>query len=322
MKLNYIKMPIKNILSMPSTLAPTAFVSIGVAKTCQDYYEASDKEKKKVLLKDLAILSGSVASLATVTPLTRWFTNTKFMDLFANSINILLSTIRGKSLFSNNSIITNAQKIVSHTEHVIKEALAATINTFVGVMGAVHANEFMYKFIFPKFPSLQDSSTEVEVFDSLECNKSKPQDDNGIDVVCNEGSVNDIKAIFDEFSYVEDTFNKKTVNRVFSAISDLPGMKAFEKPFVALSGFSVAETKGYKNKFKKTLYDLLANTLIPTIFISATSLFVDNKKMFVKYPSLLLSLVTGSLLGGVVADKVKDKIDKGVDNIGSRMSLM
>ena len=84
---------------------------------------------------------------------------------------------------------------------------------------------------------------------------------------------------------------------------------------IALTGFSVADTKGYHNKLKKTTYELLANVLIPTIFVSATGLFVHDKKSLVKYPALFLALVGGSYAGEFVASSFKDKIYKTIDGM-------
>lgn len=301
MKTDFVRTHIGNVISKPRVLGPAVFLAVGAAKTYQDYHTASPDKKSKILLKDSAILLGSLAAFTLVSPATRLFCNTKFVELFLKGANKLVSKFRKPINPTDNAALKKAQRFAENTEHVLKEAIAGTINTFAGVLGAVYSNEFMHKYVFSKPPFLIEESAETS-------NADKSKNDS------RSGFFQNSK-VFNNFNYVNNDFAKTTANRMFSTLSDLPDMKLLEKPMIALTGFSVANTKGYHNKLKKTTYELLANTLIPTIFVSAMSLIVQNKKSVIKYPALFAALTTGAMVGTVVADKNKTRIYDTIDNI-------
>ena len=86
-------------------------------------------------------------------------------------------------------------------------------------------------------------------------------------------------------------------------------------PILALTGLSVAQTEGYNNKIKRTAKELIANSLVPTVLISATSLAVENKKWYIKYPALFGGLTVGSYAGKKFSEKYHDKWDDAIDSI-------
>ena len=257
---------INKLISNPSILAPTTFIGIGAGKMVFDYQKAKPYEKKRTLIKDAAILAGSVGGFALMNPLT--------------------------SLFCKKAIFNNQNKIIKDTSYVFKQTLAATLNTFSGVLGAVLANEFIHKYVLnqPYFippPSALEETPEKEK----------------------------TKKVFANFITLTPNVATKAANRFVSNISDLPSMKVLSSPMIALTGFSVANTQGYHNKIKKTTNEILANTLIPTAVISATALFVNNKKSIIKYPALLSALGIGSLIGAYTANKSQQAIEKTIDKI-------
>lgn len=297
--------PVLTILSKPRVMGPAVFVAVGVAKACQDYKKEKPETKTKILLKDSAILTGSILGFALVNPMTRAFCGTKFVELFVNSSKNLVS--RFYKLPDKGSIkaIEKTEKVMKNVEHVIKESAAGTINTFAGIVGAIYANELMHKYVFsnPRF---------LEKFASKPANIESSANQ-AANIERNLFFKN--SSAFSSFNYVNMEFAKNTASRVFSTISDVPGMRLLEKPMIALTGFSVANTKGYHNKLKKTTYELLANTLIPTIFVTAMSLAVENKRPLIKYPALFFALTLGAAVGTKVADVYKNKINETIDSM-------
>lgn len=294
MKTNLIRNTFQNIITKPRFLGPAVFLGVGGVKTCCDYHKAPHERKTRVLLKDTAILAGSAAAFAVVSPLTRAFCNTRFVDLSLKAANKLISKFRKPLTSSNRTTLGQTEKFMQNTEHVLKEAVAGTINTFAGILGAVYSNEFMHKYVFSKPPFYVEPKQETLTSQNIKIPSSN---------------------VFKSFNYVNNEFTKATANKMFSTLSDLPEMKLLEKPMIALTGFSVANTKGYHNKLKKTTYELLANTLIPTIFVSAMSLAVQNKKPMIKYPALFTALTIGAVTGTVAADKMKERINNTIDSI-------
>ena len=298
-----IKKPITSFFTSPRFLGPSVFVGIGAYKTYQDYQKAKPERKSKILLKDTAILAGSVASFALVSPLTKAFCNTSFFNLFLSGIHKLLAKFKKTPVSTNKNTIAKTEKFIEYTEYVVKESIAGTINMFAGVLGAVYSNEFMHKYVFSKPPFSSENDEANQKSAAPVQNSNTEQKDNGYFKNSN---------VFSKFSPGAD-FAVATANRMLVTLTDYSNLKVMEKPMMALTGFNVADTKGYHNKLKKTTYELLANSLIPTIFVSAMSIAVKNKKPLIKYPALFVALSVGAFVGEKVADKYKQKIYDTID---------
>jgi len=251
-------------ITHPRILAPTLLIAVGAGKMLKDCNSAKPYEKKQIIIKDSAILAGSVAGFALMNPVT--------------------------SLFCRKEVFIN--QVIKNTSYVIKQSLAATLNTFAGVVGAVFANEFVKKHVLNK---VYFCPPPVWLEDSPEKQK-----------------VNDI---FKNFNMFPSNVATKTANRVVGNISDIPSMRVLSSPMIALTGFSVANTDGYHNKLKKTTKELMANALIPTAFVSVASLLVANKRNIIKIPALLSALVLGSYVGMVTAEKSQRVIGEKIDSI-------
>lgn len=290
--------PITDFITKPRLLGPAVFIAMGVYKTGKDYKKAKPERKNRTLAKDVAILAGSAAAFAVAAPLTKRFCHTQFVETCAKGLEKVKQSLRKKPFFQKpffhriakiSASLRQTQKITyesfKKTEHVLKESIAGTVNTFAGIVGAIYTNEVMHKYVLNK-PPFTDG-TQVS-----------------------GGNGDPVKKHKEPHNHAQ-----YTANRIFDTIVDLPAMRAFERSTAALAGFDVANTKGYHNKFKAAAYELLANTLIPTIFVSITSLGVSKTKWFVKYPALLAALSVGAIAGAKVADKYKDAIDEKIDGI-------
>lgn len=316
--------PITNILSSPRLVGPAVFVGVGLGKSALDYNRAKPEKKKKVFAKDAAILAGSVVAFTAVSPLTKKFCRTEFIKAAVEMSQKGFKKIKTSELFAKlfpkkakaftESVKSDSkgakefmEKQFNNVEYVLKQSIAGTINTFAGILGAIYANEFMHKYVLNK-PYFENKNTLVE---------HTPAEKEAIE----KSNINFQKKmmsnnkVFKNFDYINKDTATQTANRVFATISDLPSMKVLEKPMIALTGFSVANTKGYHNKFKKTSYELLANTMIPTLFVSVMSLIVGKRANIIKYPALVLSLVAGTSVGSVVANHYKTQINEAIDGI-------
>ena len=258
---------ITNTITKPRVIAPAAFLSIGAGKICYDYQKEQPVSKKRILLKDSAIIAGSALGFVIMNPFTRFIC---------------------KNCKAHN-------KIMKASEYILSQTAAGTLNTFAAIIGAIYSNEFVHKYFLdnPKYPDL---NTKVHT------------EDKSAGIIQQSG-------VFKNFNYVNNQFASTTANAMLSTALYVPAMKVFNTPMMALSGFSVANTKGYHNKLKKTTYELLANTLIPSLLISAVSMLVDNKKAVIKYPALFASVCAGSYAGVKVADKFKRQLDDKIDRL-------
>lgn len=182
--------------------------------------------------------------------------------------------------------------IIKNTEYVITQSIAAAINTLGGILGAVAGNALAYKYVLnrPYFAVKQDDKSESRYTPFWQNNK-----------------------VFTKFDYV----NKPAIETA-NAVLSLPNMNYFYAPMLALTGMSVAKTQGNSNQIKRTAKEVIANSLIPTFIVSAVSLFVHNKKNYIKYPSLLAALVVGSYCGNKIAEKYEDKLDETISSVNFR----
>ena len=258
---------ITNTITKPNVLAPAAFLSIGTGKVYYDYKKEQPTSKKRVLIKDSAIIAGSILGFLLVNPLTKFI--------------------------CKNYTIQN--KVMKASEYILAQAFAGTINTFAAIAGAIYSNELVHKYFLdnPKYPNLNTKNVSAD----------------------KSAGIIQQSSVFKNFNYVNTQFASTTANAMLSTALYVPAMKVFNTPIMALSGFSVANTKGYHNKLKKTTYELLANTMIPSLIISGVSLFVDKKKPVVKYPALFASICAGSYAGVNVANQFKQQLDEKIDGL-------
>ena len=334
MRITTITKPISNFLTKPKVLAPTVFLGIGAMKTILDYQKAPQEEKTQTLLKNTSILTGSALAFCVTNPIMKKFCNTSFFKLFSEGFKTAIQKITKKQL-KTHKVLQHTGNLLDKTEYVLKNTIAGTINTLAGILGAVFTDAFMEKFVFSKPPFTNPNKDNKEIIepqitetdkhsDDLEPEENPSNKNNDItpkkDLSQNGYFTN--SQVFNRFNSENILVAKKTANIVISTVSDLPEMKLLSSPMIALTGYSIAKTEGYNNKAKKACYELLANTLIPTLFIATTSLFVENKKGKIKYPSLLLSLLCGAFTGKKLADKFQEKMDKQIDKINMNKYFM
>ena len=251
---------VSKAITSPQVLAPTVFLAVSTGKTIHDYEKTKPSKKKSVLVKDSAMLTGSLLGFIATNPIAKALCN-------KNHFNKI---------------------VLKQTEYIARQTAGALIVTFGGIMGAIWANSFAHKFILnrPYFNKEQEQPAENSklLFESN---------------------------VFKNFNYVNNQF-KQTAFTVLA----LPNMNLLTAaPMLALTGMSVAKTEGYNNKIKRTAKELIANSLIPTIIISAASLPVENKKWYIKYPVLFGALTAGAYAGRKVSEKYHDKWDDAIDSI-------
>lgn len=276
------------------------FLAIGAAATIKDYHNAQENEKLKVLVKNSSMLAGSVLAFSLINPLTKAFVNTEMVKNTVKLTKKLVFKIAKKEITSH-KVIKNTQKAIEQTEKVVKTSIAATVNTFAGVAGAVAGSELVSRFVLNK-----------PFFDALNKRKIKDDTENDNSLQNNNGFFKNT-AVFNNFDYTTPKILKEASDRVFATFTDMPDVRLLSAPMVALTGFSVAKTDGYDNKLKKTSYELLANTFVPTIFVTAASIFLEHKKPVLKYLGMFAALFVGAVAGKYAADKITPVINQKID---------
>lgn len=123
---------VTSVLTRPRILAPTVFLAVGTGKTLLDYEKAKPEKKKRVLAKDSAILTGSLAGFLMINPFTR--------------------------MLCQNPNIKKA--LLKNTHYVLTQSIAGVLNTFAGIAGAVCGNELVHKYVLnrPYFQPAQNTA--------------------------------------------------------------------------------------------------------------------------------------------------------------------
>ncbi|MBS4761037.1 MAG: hypothetical protein KHX03_10110 [Clostridium sp.] len=294
----------------PKTAGVAAFLGIGAYKTIKDYRKAEPHEKKKVLAYDAAVIGGTTIAYMAMRPLSNWICKTKVVDTGAKLLSQMFHCFK-LAAFSKKSMkpSVKVQKTLEETkkalitslktaEDITKDCISGCLNTFAGFLGAIYSAAVMKKFVLSK-PYFNPPKSKNSGNDNENETKTQGYFQNSV--------------VFKNFNTNSDTL--KTVKHLTTTVLGMPEMRVFDVPMMAISGFAVADTKGYHNKFKKTTYTLIAYTLIPTFFYSLVSSFVKNAKGVYKYPLLFASLVGGGYAGKAVGDSLKEKIDKKIDGI-------
>lgn len=192
---------------------------------------------------------------------------------------------------------SSPKTIINSTRYIATQSIAGVLNTFAGILGAVIANEFIHKLLLNK-----SCFSKKPIADNNLKNTPEQQKNTGLFAQSN---------VFKNFNYVN-----QPAQYTAGALLSLPTVSAFTTaPMIALTGISVANTKGYNNKIKRTAKELITNSLIPTVLVSATSLLVNKKKGYIKYPALLSALTTGSFIGNILAKRYQDKLFETIDSI-------
>lgn len=221
--------------------------------------------------------------------------------ILAKDSSMLLGSLAGFLLINpltrrlcKNSNINKS--IVNNTRYVFAQSVSAMLNTLAGIAGAVCGNELVHKYVLnrPYFAPKTPKDVQAQALQAAAGNPLFIQ-----------------SKVFKNFNYVNES-----AQYTAGALLSLPYVSNFTTaPLIALTGMSVANTHGYSNKVKRTAKELIANSLIPTILVSAVSLMVNNKKGFIKYPSLLGALITGSVAGNLLAKRYQDKLYETIDSI-------
>lgn len=299
----------------PRTAGVGTFIGVGSVKTIYDYKKAEPQEKRKTLAYDAAVIAGTAVAYTGLRKATNLLCETQIVDnaakVFSNALNLSKKFKPIKHLLNPKS--TKVQKVLDltkktvltsleTTETIFKDCIAGVLNTFFGFLGAIYSSALMKKYVLNK-PFFNPEPTS-------------PKEENKTADQSRYNGYFQNSQVFQNFNMNSDT--AKTVKHITTTVLGMPQVKIFDTPLMAVSGISIAETKGYHNKFKKTTYSLLAYTLVPTFFYSLMTAFVKNAKPIIKYPLLIASLIGGTYAGKAIGDKYKDKIDKEIDKIDMR----
>lgn len=238
-----------------STLATGMFIASGCYKTYKDYKTASPKYKDRFLAKDCVVLSGAALGMFAYNTASRRITNSK---TYSNIIANISKKVNESSI--KNGIKTSLQ----YTTDIVKELTSGFLSTAAGILGALGADYLLSKTSFeqPKYENIEHKKDKISEY--LENNLSKFTDEN-------------------------------TRNVIYTSVSDLPKVRILSSGMLGADALELAKDKEFDKRLEHTTKYLVNDTLIPLIFLSASSSLTKNMKAKYRIPIIFSTLFCGIL---------------------------
>jgi len=299
----------------------------GAYKALTDYQRAPKEEKKKVLLRDSAILAGSAAGLAVYGSARNNFVNSafkksasKFID---NSFDNFKQTKMGKNLSKSlGKYFKKPLEIVAQNSYnIAKDCIDNVLMVASGILGAVsadyliqigHSHKKMVDKTIEKHLGIKPNKKEnVKAKKPVEQPKTPKQ--TKIDISKKHiDSMDKFKEKFkekitiNELKQFDKIVDEETQKNILSNITNMPEMRIFNTTMIGLQSFEVAEEKTFRDKLKHTTKSLVTNTLVPMFFLSLASNITKGMKSVYRIPLVFTTMVAGTMLAN---KKLGNKFD-------------
>lgn len=318
-------MPITNKISSilkPKILAPALFAGLGGYKTYKDYKKAKPENKYYTFVKDAMVLTTSAAGYLAATTLIKHTPNLPIVDKTVHFLGKGLKKIADikfvkekitphfkKHLKPLEQTPKFMHKSLNHIEQAIKDCIAATVITLGSIISALGGNVLVSKYIFKKHTeekhnkSVKDNKDKVtsKIPQNIEGKKNNNEPVNTIVKTDQSKSLNYLQ-------FVNQEFAKDPANKVFASVSFLPVLRALEFPMTAVQGFDISHEKNMTDKIKKTSYSLIANTFVPTFFISIATAITRGMKNVVRFPVICVTTLLGIAAGAAAGKYTENKV--------------
>ena len=266
----------------------------GAYKVVNDYQKAPQHEKKKVLIRDTAILGGSAAGLVAYTIGRKNFINSPLKKnaekLTAQFINKVKESKLWKSKY--NILKQPIKFITKNTYNIVRDSIDSSLVLLSGVIGGVatdyllnigntHKNYMTEK--------IEKKSNEIvqEVIDSHELDKQGTNIFNPFKKFK--------KNMPDDLKHFDNMIDENTKKNIIGNIYNMPEMRVFNNSFIGLQSFRIAEEKTFKDKLKCTTKSLLKDTLVPVFFLSLSSSITKGMKSIIRVPIIFSTLCLGTM---------------------------
>ncbi len=247
-----------------STLSAGVFIASGCYKTYKDYKTATPKYKDKFLVKDSLILSGAALGMFAHQAVSNKITRTRLYNKIIDNIS---------KKFNESGIKRGIKTSLQYTKDIIKDLASGFMSTAAGIIGALSADYLLSKTNFEQ----PDNS------ESIELEKSKVSE------------------------YIENNLSKftdeNTRNILYTSVSDLPKIKILSSGMIGADAIEIAQNNKLEKKLEHTTRYLVNDTLVPLIFLSASSALTKRMKAKYRIPVIFLSLFCGTLATQKILDR-------------------
>lgn len=284
-------MRIKSSANIPLSVLFT----LGAAKTAYDYYKADDKEKNDVFIRNSVIVGSSITGVATAQKYANKIISQQPIGKVAKSLSKwVLDIPKPKflkhffdALFdeNHNNKIDPGEDITQCTEIIqncFKDCFMVLSAILAGLAGGEILNLTYYK---NKKPTL--SHTDINALEPNYNIKANPDD------------------------------GLEQVSKILEG--DFKVLKAIDQPMAMFDALKITEEKDPSTKMKMTAYELIANALLPTFFISLAMSFTKNlsllKRICIVSASGGLGLLVGHRCAVQFNRSVTPEIAKNIEEI-------
>jgi hypothetical protein len=263
------KFPILNFIKQPKPLTPLLVVGVGGYQTLKNYKAAEKEDKTKGIVRDLSILSASIAGILMFQKATSKIFNIKiFSNLLTKATNLVKKIKAPTFLEKAKPIVSKAGTFTKNRIVDARDILKSTVEEFNGCLGGIIGGLTAASVVENLgFTPKKIKNKDRQANDSPNYNlRSNP--DNAVE----------------SFAKVAKTIGAKT-------------LQAVDLPIASVDSYAVTQEKGIENKFKKASYELIANNLLPALFLSTTVKATQNLNKYAKLGLRGLSLMLGLFLG-------------------------
>ncbi len=248
-------------ITSSGNLPISVLFAVGAVKTAYDYKKAPEKDKKNVFIRNTVIIGSSIAGvlgaqkyadkLIQKRPLKRFtYKLTKgFKDLpkpnfIKRMLNPLLDANHDKKVDFIEEV-TECDKII---QNCAKDCFIVSSAIIAGIISGEILNRTLFKHSKAATPLHTDLKT--------------------------------LKPNYNVAANPDEGFDK--ISRVLQG--DFRILEGVDQPMAVLDALSISQEKNTETKMKMTAYELIANALTPTFFISLAMSFTKNLKCISRIP--------------------------------------
>lgn len=265
-------------LTSTGNLPLSVLIALGAAKTGYDWHKAEKKDKNNVLIRNTAVIGASIAGFTAAQKYADKLIEKRPVKKFINSmitnitqierpkfvkhvLNTLFDANHNKKIDPNEDV-TECAKIIQNCAKDCWLVLSA-------ITSGVIAGDILNLTFFRK--SHAATPLQTDFINAPPNYNFKQNPDEGID----------------------------KISKVLEA--DFKPLKGIDQPMAVLDALSISAEKNPDTKMKMTAYELIANALTPTFFISLSMSITKNLRLIQRIPIVGAAAGLGLILGHKLA---------------------
>lgn len=265
----------------------TILTGAGVYKTWKDYKTAPQEQKKRVLIRNTAALGTAALAVFSVDR----FMNKKFssdvLQNFSHRVssailnNKFVKKITGKLLPSKELQPVKFAAISDIIANCTNDVMLTASAALAGVTAGFIADKALYPAKNAKSNAVDTNKTQTtQTAEPTQPQQTQPKKNNAlIEKLTNEKAQNlflDTASIFESAGFIQNPLGKTSL---------------------VLSSIDTAKEKNFQTLVEQTASGIVAEALIPTLFVSLANTITTNKSFWIKIPAIAAAFYSGNFIG-------------------------